>query len=47
MYKALGGGWVADPDREYVDPETKKEMKERTDWGALLDPEEEKINDEE
>lgn len=47
MYKALGGGWVADPDREYVDPETKKEMKERTDWGGLLDPDqEEKTKDE-
>jgi NodT family efflux transporter outer membrane factor (OMF) lipoprotein len=39
MYKALGGGWVADPNKEYVDPQTKEEMKERTDWGGLLDNE--------
>ena len=37
MYKALGGGWQSQADRDYVTPEAKQEMAERTDWGGLLE----------
>jgi NodT family efflux transporter outer membrane factor (OMF) lipoprotein len=35
LYKALGGGWYsAEP---LVDPATRQQMQQRTDWGDLLD----------
>lgn len=34
LYKALGGGW--DSKRAPVDPATRKQMQQRTDWGDLL-----------
>ncbi|MCY1431656.1 efflux transporter, outer membrane factor (OMF) lipoprotein, NodT family [compost metagenome] len=35
LYKALGGGWYsAEP---LVDPATRQQMRQRTDWGDLLD----------
>jgi outer membrane protein TolC len=35
LYKALGGGWyTAQP---LVDPATRMQMQQRTDWGDLLD----------
>jgi NodT family efflux transporter outer membrane factor (OMF) lipoprotein len=40
MYKALGGGWQIRFDKDYVPAEIKEEMRERTNWGGLLDPEE-------
>ncbi|HEK1692356.1 TPA: TolC family protein [Pseudomonas putida] len=35
LYKALGGGW--DNQRKPVDPATRQQMENRTDWGDLLD----------
>jgi hypothetical protein len=36
-YRALGGGWQLRGGNNYVDPDTLNEMRERTDWGELLD----------
>jgi hypothetical protein len=36
-YRALGGGWQLREGNSYVDPDTLNEMRERTDWGELLD----------
>ena len=35
LYKALGGGWYS--AQPTVDPTTRQQMKQRTDWGDLLD----------
>ncbi|WP_060512501.1 efflux transporter outer membrane subunit [Pseudomonas sp. NBRC 111124] len=35
LYKAMGGGW--DNHRPAIDPATRQQMKNRTDWGDLLD----------
>jgi len=40
LYKALGGGWEIRRGRPVVDPETADQMRERTDWGGLLEPDE-------
>ena len=37
LYLALGGGWENHGDDSFVDPETREEMMERTDWGDLLE----------
>ena len=37
MYKALGGGWKIGEGNGFVNQETKEEMKERTNWGELLE----------
>ena len=39
MYKALGGGWQIRAGKDFVPEETKAEMRERTGWGKLLEPE--------
>jgi len=36
-YRALGGGWQLRGGNSYVDPDTLNEMRERTNWGDLLD----------
>ncbi len=36
-YRALGGGWQIREGKSYVDPDILNEMRERTDWGELLD----------
>jgi len=36
LYLALGGGWQAGPDA-FVPPATIDTMRERTNWGDLLD----------
>ncbi len=36
-YRALGGGWQLRGANGYVDPDTLNEMRERTNWGDLLD----------
>jgi len=36
-YRALGGGWQLRAGNGYVDPDTLNEMRERTNWGELLD----------
>ena len=38
VYRALGGGWEIREGQELVPPETKAEMRERTNWGRLLAP---------
>nr|WP_243849661.1 TolC family protein [Paraburkholderia rhizosphaerae] len=35
LYKAVGGGWYS--DQPLIDPATRKQMQQRTDWGDLLD----------
>ena len=37
LYKALGGGWEIRAGDNFVDDETIEAMRERTDWGALLE----------
>jgi NodT family efflux transporter outer membrane factor (OMF) lipoprotein len=39
MYRALGGGWQIREGQDFVSQETRAVMRERTDWGGLLDPE--------
>lgn len=39
LYRALGGGWQIRGKNDVVSDATKKEMKERTNWGSLLDEE--------
>lgn len=34
LYKALGGGWYT--ERPLIDPETRRQMQQRTDWGDQL-----------
>jgi len=38
MYRALGGGWQIREGHDFVPEETREQMRERTDWGGLLDP---------
>lgn len=35
LYKALGGGWYS--EEPLVDPASRQQMQQRTDWGELLD----------
>ena len=37
LYQALGGGWTAPGAPDYVDADTRAQMKARTNWGGLLD----------
>jgi len=37
LYKALGGGWEVREGKPYVDENTLTVMRERTNWGELLD----------
>jgi NodT family efflux transporter outer membrane factor (OMF) lipoprotein len=37
LYKALGGGWEVREGRAFVDENTLTVMRERTDWGDILD----------
>jgi len=37
LYKALGGGWENRTDLPGLDPETAEQMRERSDWGELLE----------
>lgn len=37
LYKALGGGWQIRLENDFVPAEVKEKMRERTDWGNLLD----------
>ena len=40
LYKALGGGWQIRTGKDFVSEENMETMRERTNWGGLLDPEE-------
>jgi len=37
LYRALGGGWADTPVADLVPPGTRDTMRERSDWGDLLD----------
>ena len=37
LYLALGGGWENRTVESFVDPQTREEMMERTDWGDLIE----------
>ena len=37
MYRALGGGWQIREDKDYVTDDIKETMRERTDWGEILE----------
>jgi NodT family efflux transporter outer membrane factor (OMF) lipoprotein len=37
-YKALGGGWEIRLGNEFVPTDTLEEMRQRTDWGDVIDP---------
>jgi NodT family efflux transporter outer membrane factor (OMF) lipoprotein len=39
-YKALGGGWELREGKDLVPAATQKQMRQRTNWGDLLSPEE-------
>ena len=40
LYKALGGGWQIRAGKDFVSEKNMKEMRDRTDWGGLLTPDE-------
>jgi NodT family efflux transporter outer membrane factor (OMF) lipoprotein len=40
LYRALGGGWELREGKDFVPPETAKQMRERTYWGDRLSSEE-------
>ena len=37
MYRALGGGWQIRQGNDFVPTDTKQQMKQRTNWGELLE----------
>jgi NodT family efflux transporter outer membrane factor (OMF) lipoprotein len=37
IYRGLGGGWQTSEVTEFVDEETRRHMRERTNWGEVLD----------
>ena len=39
LYKALGGGWELRQGKDFIPEKTKEEMRQRTNWGDLLPPE--------
>lgn len=39
LYKALGGGWELRLGKDFIPEQTREEMRQRTDWGTLLPPE--------
>ncbi|HVO25609.1 MAG TPA: TolC family protein [Candidatus Margulisiibacteriota bacterium] len=39
LYRALGGGWELRAGKDFVPPETAKQMRERTNWGGRLSSE--------
>ena len=38
VYRALGGGWEIRGSQDVISDAVKAEMKQRTDWGSLLEP---------
>ena len=38
VYKSLGGGWESRVGKNIIPEKTLETMRERTDWGDLLDP---------
>lgn len=44
LYKALGGGWERRVGHDFVPEETRRQMRERTYWGGLLDADEQQAD---
>jgi len=44
LYKALGGGWQIRLENDFVPQSVKQKMRERTDWGTLLDDTSSKVD---
>jgi hypothetical protein len=40
LYKTLRGGWELRQGKDFVPETVEMQMRERTDWGALLSPQE-------
>jgi NodT family efflux transporter outer membrane factor (OMF) lipoprotein len=40
LFRALGGGWELRAGKDFVPPQTAKQMRERTNWGDRLDSQE-------
>jgi hypothetical protein len=38
IYKALGGGWQHRIGKDFISEKYKEEMRQRTNWGKLLEP---------
>jgi NodT family efflux transporter outer membrane factor (OMF) lipoprotein len=38
LYKAVGGGWETRAEKDFVPEAVKKTMRERTNWGNLMEP---------
>ena len=38
LYKALGGGWQLRQGDSFVDDSIRQQMRQRTNWGDLLEP---------
>lgn len=38
LYRALGGGWQLRDGQTFVDPDTQQRMRDRTNWGSVIDP---------
>jgi NodT family efflux transporter outer membrane factor (OMF) lipoprotein len=43
LYKALGGGWETRTETPFVPEQVQQKMRERTDWGKLLDISDENV----
>jgi hypothetical protein len=43
-YRALGGGWQLRQGNTYVDAKTLETMRNRTNWGELLDDQTEPVH---
>jgi NodT family efflux transporter outer membrane factor (OMF) lipoprotein len=37
LYRGLGGGWQSRTGQDYIDPQTRDELENRTNWGELLE----------
>jgi NodT family efflux transporter outer membrane factor (OMF) lipoprotein len=38
VFRALGGGWQIREGKDFISPETRDEMRKRTEWGDVLPP---------
>ena len=43
LYKALGGGWEVRTETDFVPADVRRRMRERTDWGELLEVSEDNL----
>ena len=45
FYKAIGGGWEARTESDFIPVQTKQTMRKRTDWGQLLETGQQELPD--